>query len=304
MAMMQTMQSQDLGQLLQPWAVKALDICFKNDSDESTRGFLHYLMTQKLPDGCHINQFFQNNSQEVFMRQLLLALANWIGTASLHLDAHVPLQAHTGQGNSNGKLESYLASVEENSGQRSVASRELSEFIYHLVLHLLGQTGEYACVASALAGTLSDAYLNDNSICELASYPALLLAQLVNLLEELRAKVLRIALELAPYPTLRSSLVVQFCRYFTLSHSHRDYRLQEHEMMDDDFQNSPFSIVLIDSYGSLLKMLQHIDHLYVHSDELIVAVDFEGVELNRHGPLCLVQMTIGDNPALVYAAQQ
>ena len=32
---------------------------------------------------------------------------------------------------------------------------------------------------------------------------------------------------------------------------------------------------------------------YVHSDELIVAVDFEGVELNRHGPLCLVQMHLG-----------
>ena len=26
----------------------------------------------------------------------------------------------------------------------------VKEFIYHLVLHLLGQTGEYACVASAL----------------------------------------------------------------------------------------------------------------------------------------------------------
>lgn len=50
-------------------------------------------------------------------------------------------------------------------------------------------------------------------------------------------------------------------------------------------------IVLIDSYGSLLQMLQHIDGLYQYApDRLIVGVDFEGVELNRHGPLCLVHL--------------
>ena len=35
--------------------------------------------------------------------------------------------------------------------------------------------------------------------------------------------------------------MVQFCRYFTLEHSAKDYRLQEHEVMDEDFQASPFS---------------------------------------------------------------
>ena len=32
---------------------------------------------------------------------------------------------------------------------------------------------------------------------------------------------------------------------------------------------------------------------YCSYEQLIVAVDFEGVELNRHGPLCLVQMILG-----------
>ena len=59
---------------------------------------------------------------------------------------------------------------------------------------------------------------------------------------------------------------------------------------------------MIDSYGSLLQMLQHIDGLYQYGpDRLVVGVDFEGVELNRHGALCLVQMTLSDNPSLVYA---
>lgn len=256
------------------------------------------MMTSKLPDGTYINQFTQQVPQEVFLRQVLLALANWVSTAGLSLDSHVPFQAMPGN-NANHKLEQFLQKIEESSGQRTVSSRELSEFIYHMVLQLLN-TSEFACVASALAGTLSDAYASDVTIAGLASYPALMLAQLVNILEEMRAKVLRIALELAPYGQLRSSLVVQFCRYFTLTHSHADYRLQEHEAIDEDFHNSQFGIVLIDSYGSLLKMLQHIDHLYCSYEQLIVAVDFEGVELNRHGPLCLVQMTIHDNPALVY----
>eukprot|EP00435_Cladocopium_sp_Y103_P032045 s877_g8.t1 len=331
------MQNNDLGALLQPWASRVLEICFQNDSEESTRGFLAYLMklgqrrnqigleqvvqdphlgsslprTKQLPDGTYINQFTQV-PQEVFMRQLLLALANWVSTAGLSLDSHVPFQAMAGQ-NNNHKLEQFLQKVEESSGgQRNLSSRELSEFIYHMVLQLLN-TSEFACVASALAGTLSDAYVSDVSIAGLASYPALMLAQLVNILEEMRAKVLRIALELAPYVSWQRfavrGLVVQFCRYFTLTHSHADYRLQEHEAIDEEFQHSQFGIVLIDSYGSLLKMLQHIDHLYCNCEELIVAVDFEGVELNRHGPLCLVQMILGpekccwtihDNPALVY----
>jgi len=35
-------------------------------------------------------------------------------------------------------------------------------------------------------------------------------------------------------------------------------------------------------------------------NETVLAVDFEGVKLCRHGPLCLVQMTCSDDPTLVY----
>eukprot|EP00438_Fugacium_kawagutii_P017057 Skav216350 [mRNA] locus=scaffold2385:148927:149763:- [translate_table: standard] len=95
---------------------------------------------------------------------------------------------------------------------------------------------------------------------------------------------------------------MQFCRHFTVKHfdaQNPQNCLLEHEACTDAFQQSPFSIKLIDSYGSLLMMLQHVERLR-ESSNLVIAVDFEGVKLNRSGQLCLVQIAFNDIPSRVY----
>eukprot|EP00913_Durusdinium_trenchii_P002064 g1907.t1 len=202
------MPPNDLSSLLQPWAVQVLKLCLKNDSEESARGFLHFLVNYKLPDGHHIQQFINHPHHGMletraeippFFRretatQMLLGLAHWISAAIQQLDMHVPLQSSVQQ---TSKLEMYLR--EEKSFEH--ACKEFSDFLYHVILQLLGP--ELTCVASSLSGTLADGFTSDRSVAALAAWPSLLLAQLVNLLEDMRAKVLRIALELAPYDAWR-----------------------------------------------------------------------------------------------------
>ncbi|CAE7204132.1 HMCN1 [Symbiodinium natans] len=96
---------------------------------------------------------------------------------------------------------------------------------------------------------------------------------------------------------------MQFCRYFTVIMTCQNawqFRLQAHENADAGFQQSSFRIILIDSCGSLMSMLQHIETAYYSNGNFTVAVDFEGVDLCRTGELCLLQITCSDDPTLVY----
>jgi len=62
-------------------------------------------------------------------------------------------------------------------------------------------------------------------------------------------------------------------------------------------------VELVVSCGPLLRLLRHLEFLCAGGADghpVVIAVDFEGVKLCRHGPLCLVQMTCSDDPTLVY----
>merc|ERR1712096_303421 len=93
-----------------------------------------------------------------------------------------------------------------------------------------------------------------------------------------------------------------FFRYYTVETT--TGTLEVHATsLDQAFRDSPFRVNVIDSFGSLMRLLQHLEgvcHGINHWQEVTLAVDFEGVKLCRHGALCLVQLTCSDDPTLVY----
>eukprot|EP00435_Cladocopium_sp_Y103_P074915 s164_g52.t1 len=287
---------------------QVLQVFLENGSEEyseSTQCFLAFLLGNKLPDGTQINQWLGDEIvPEHLKRQVLFGFAQWISLRIRSLDALVPLQTNA-LTVCHGRLQNHIAmpqalQVPGNSVER--AQSVMRDFIYQVVLQLLGS--EFSCFARALA------VLSESSL-DLAEHPAMLLSHLVKQLEHCRAKVVQVAFELAPEQRtdrtgsslrLVMSMIMQFCRYFTVefkSEAHHVWHyLLEHETCGDIFQQSPFSINLIDSYGSLLVMLLHIERL--PKADLVVAVDFEGVKLNRSGQLCLVQITLSNMPSCVY----
>ena len=291
---------------------QVLEVFLENSSEESTESFLQFLINHHLPDGTHIEDWLQSQiAPEHLKRQVLMGFAQWIHLSVQRLDRLVPLQTEALTSCHN-KLTNYINAIQATQASE-IQQDIMSDFIHHVVLRLLGN--QFSCFASALAQLPVN--VNSNSCVE---HPAELLANLVQHLERCRAKVIQVALELAPLPRseVGSFLKMQFCRYFTveLETTFQDsqatkstkiphpHRLIEHEtevlVPRDLIQGSPFfSIHLIDSYGSLLRFLQHLESVS-HQPGFMVAVDFEGVKLNRSGQLCLLQMTCSDMPSVVY----
>jgi len=126
-------------------------------------------------------------------------------------------------------------------------------------------------------------------------------------LEELQAKVSKIVMELdhesgfQTYDESKNSLMM-FFPYYTVETT--TGTLEVHECATEGaFAESPFRVSLVDCFGVLLKLLRHLEFLVgggTNGHEVTIAVDFEGVKLCRHGALCLVQMTLSDDPTLVY----
>ena len=305
-AMAQRAQSYDLlrqlsGQVLQVFLENGFE-----EHSESTQSFLAFLLSNKLPDGTQIDQWLGHEIvPEHLKRQVLFGFAQWINLRIRSLDALVPLQTNA-LTVCHARLQNHIATPQTlQVPVTSVRAQSvMRDFIYQVVLQLLGS--EFSCFASALA------VLSESS--DLAEHPAMLLSHLVKQLEHCRAKVVQVAFELTPEQRtdrtdrtgsslgLVMSMIMQFCRYFTVEFkseaNHVWHHLLEHETCGDIFQQSPFRINLIDSYGSLLVMLLHVEGL--HKADLLVAVDFEGVKLNRSGQLCLVQITLSDMPSCVY----
>merc|ERR1719379_1494803 len=72
---------------------------------------------------------------------------------------------------------------------------------------------------------------------------------------------------------------------------------------DVTFAESHFRVNLVDSFGSLMKLLRHLEVICEankNGHDVALAVDFEGDKLSRSGALCLVQLTCSADPTLVY----
>ncbi|CAJ1454894.1 unnamed protein product, partial [Effrenium voratum] len=311
MAMHMDHQSQ-LYRCLEPVAIQVLQVFLENTSGECIKSFMEYTVSCHLPDGSHLSQWVDSEPGDLFKSQVVLALANWISSKSQQLDMHVITMARSHLGgdchlNNHCPLEGQLGPAVQRMNQCSARIQNymhqkpadsLCEIIYHFTIQLLGP--ESACLASALAG-LSDRTME--TTC--------LLSHMVSQLELIRAKVAKVALELWSHETFvpevkmnhATLFQMQFCRCFTVTDHYSSPALEPHEVDEASFQDSQFGIILIDSYGSLMKLLLHMEEL-THNEEarrrLVMAVDFEGVELHREGKLCLVQMTLSDRPNLVY----
>jgi hypothetical protein len=99
------------------------------------------------------------------------------------------------------------------------------------------------------------------------------------------------------------NLLMMFFQYYTVETSTGTLEVHE-SSAETAFEESPFRVNLVDSFGSLLRLLRHLEFTCANNGmnghEVALAVDFEGVKLCRHGPLCLVQLTCSDDPSLVY----
>merc|ERR1711915_10995 len=65
---------------------------------------------------------------------------------------------------------------------------------------------------------------------------------------------------------------------------------------DEALMASDFRIQLIDTLGALLQLLRTMEN----AQEKVIAMDFEGMKLCRHGALCLIQVCLQDDPHMVY----
>ncbi|CAD7936571.1 unnamed protein product [Amoebophrya sp. A25] len=137
------------------------------------------------------------------------------------------------------------------------------------------------------------------------SSPQEVLALMSCRLNDLTAQLIRLSMELyhrTQYMSIETSRpkMQSFFQYYTIDTKQSEMStslLSSHTSQDDpEYRNSVFSVQLIDSYSALLELLKKIDA----TDERLIAVDFEGVKLNRDGPLCLIQMTLSRDHSVVY----
>lgn len=292
-------QQQTLYQQLLPVARQVLEVVLENEFEDSTQAVTVFIINFRYSDGSDISQWMPPHQAGVVMKgRVLEALAHWVRGKARALDVMVP-SAQTGLNFIVERMQACKRQLEQACYQSS-PSEVLAEFIHAVVVELLGR--EAACLGSALGGTMIQ-QVNREEILMMAEWPSTLLALMVRKLEEMQAKVSKIVMELYNDANFLSyddskNLLMMFFQYYTVETN--TGTLEVHETCDDPiFVESPFRVNLIDSFGCLMKLLCHLEQI-IGIPEAAVAVDFEGVKLCRHGPLCLVQMTCSDDPRLVY----
>jgi hypothetical protein len=296
---------QALYQTLFPWARQILEVTLESDYDESTQALVDYIINfHFVQDDSYITKWLPSNgyAEDVTKARMLEVLAHWIQSKARTLDALVPAGQYAQQlySESLQDVHQRLERLLGMNGYQGSTDEVLTEFIYEVVVVLLGQ--EAACLGSALAAMI----VNQVGRQELLSYlacPAELVAELVLRLKETQAKVIKVVMEMYAQAGLMTyddskNIFMMFFQYYTVDTT--TGILDIHETREDTtFMESKFRVNLIDSWGSLLKLLLHLEEI-VSAEGAAVAVDFEGMKLSRHGALCLVQMSCYDDPTLVY----
>lgn len=282
---------------LLPHVRRTLEVLFACDAEESIVTVTSYVLAFRFHDSTDITSWMPPLQPQIVTRgRIMEAVCSWVGEKLRALDSLIPLVAQAPQLLAVGakRLREQLA----QAAYRGTEGEAVAEFINMVVVELLGR--EAAVLGSALAGTLvSQEGLE--SICEMVEYPTLLLSWLVRGLAEIESKVAKVILEVYADLMTRDEArkqLSQFFQHFTVQTATGSLEVHD-SYMDQTFCDSPFSVKLIHSYGDLMKLLLHLENT-VALGRVSVAVDFEGVKLCRHGVLCLVQMTISDNPRLVY----
>lgn len=294
-----------LYQQLLPHVWHVLEVVVQNEFEESTTAVTAFIVNFRWADGSGIAEYFQDDpaSANVLRGRILEVFANWVRQKSRELDYMVfTLQA--GQYALHEAALNCTRQIEQACYQTNWVE-VIAEFLFAMVVDVLGS--DSACLASLLAGQLiSEVGQNRQDILTLCECPSKLLSHMVCKLEELQAKVIKIVMELyhesgfQSYDESKYSFMM-FFPYYTVETT--TGTLEVHETATEGaFAESLFRVALIDCHGLLMKLLLHLEFLCSggNGSEVVVAVDFEGVKLCRHGALCLVQMTCSDDPTLVY----
>jgi len=299
-----------LYQQLQPVARLILEVVLENEFEDSTHAFTLYVVNFRFADGSDISAWMPPSHSEALMRgHVLEVLAHWIRSKAHQLDTIIPV-TQAGLNLVSERLQACTSALEQACFQSS-PSEVLVEFLFACVVELLGR--EAACLGSALGGMMIQ-QADRHEILYMAKSPSTLLALMVRKLEEVQAKVGKVIMELyhdTGYMSYDDSknLLMMFFQYYTVEiHTGT---LDVHESNEDrNFVESQFRVNLVDSFGSLMKLLCHLETVIGQANreqqtggrrnETVLAVDFEGVKLCRHGPLCLVQMMCNDDRNLVY----
>lgn len=96
-------------------------------------------------------------------------------------------------------------------------------------------------------------------------------------------------------PDAAKNRLMSYYSFYTVETSTGTVNVHQSDT-DEALLASDFRIQLIDTLGSLLHLLRTVENCKVK----IIAVDFEGMKLCRHGALCLVQVCLQDEPHMVY----
>jgi len=284
---------------LLPVARHVLEVTLENEFEGSVCAVAAFIVDFRYHDGSDISQWMPPHQAEAVMKgRVLEALAHWIRGKARELDAMVP----TSQAGLSLVAERFQACKQqlEQACYQSSRSEVLVEFVHSVAVELLG--AEAACLGSALGGMLLHE-VGRQDILMMAERTSTLLALMVRKLEEMQAKVSKVVMEMYNDTSFLSyddskNLLMMFFQYYTVETT--TGTLEVHETCNEPaFTESPFRVNLVDSFGSLMKLLCHLEEMCGVEDAAL-AVDFEGVKLCRHGALCLVQLTCSDDPGLVY----
>jgi len=186
-----------------------------------------------------------------------------------------------------------------------MGKKELGQFLFTLWIDLQPSAVEMAMIGSILVGSILNSLKTVEQTRTLFSTPQEVLSLMACKLNDLTSQLIRLSMELyhrTGYMNIETSRpkMASFFQYYTIDTSQSEMTkslLSSHTTPEDpDYQASPFSIQLVDSFAALLDLLRKVEKL----SEKVIAVDFEGVKLCRHGPLCLIQMTLSDDPTTVY----
>lgn len=169
-------------------------------------------------------------------------------------------------------------------------------------------TGDLNALGSILSGLVigslgpqaNNPQGNLQDLAEMIGHPATLLSFMICNLQELQGKITRIAMELynrSRYldPDAAKNRLMSYYSFYTVETTTGTVNVHQ-SGLDEALLASDFRIQLIDTFGALLQLLQTMES----TSKKVIAMDFEGMKLCRHGALCLIQVCLQDDPHMVY----
>lgn len=297
-------QSQHLYAQLLPIVRQVLQVLLVNEFEDTTLSVTMFILAFNWQDESNVAQWMSQhspNADTILRGRILEAFAHWIRRKTKDLDYLVEM-SQVGHPFVGDRLTELRQQLQQAAFQNNGSYAEIwADFLHSIVCELLG--GDAACLGSVLSGMLVGEAGTDE-LLDAVTWPSSLLALLVRKLEEMQATLSKVVMEMyqgAEFLNYEQSknVLMMFFQHYTVETVTGG--LEVHTSgVDEAFCESLFRINLVDSFGSLMRLLRHLEFVTGSGEDVALAVDFEGVRLCRTGELCLMQLTCSDDPTLVY----